>query len=202
MKNEPVLINDPYLGGGLPPFSTGLGEPGGAITQYIFTTDDQIMLYLYHVLKGHKLVVGASKDQKNKITWITEEEDPTIKPIVTDKGLQYIMAFVRGNLSNISIVSTLPRRIIVERYADIRNDLAKELYVNYDIYFPTDNTEFLASAYHLAIRVVSDVLFFLLMGIENGRILDQLTKHVEEMHQFQHEQESKGFLGLKKGGGL
>ena len=196
-------------GGGIP-ISTGLGEPSGAITQYVFNTDDQILLYVYHLLKGHRLEVERSPEGKERVIWITEEKDPTIKPLVTPRGLHFVMGFIRSNLSNISIISTLNKSLIANRYADIRDDLAKELYVNYDIYFPTfqegddytQSQERLASAYHTSLKVVSDVLFYLLVGIENGRILEQITKRVEEMHQFEHQPVQSGFLGLKRRGGL
>lgn len=179
------------------PTFVGSSESGTAVTQYIFTSDEQIISYVYHMLKGHRLEIKLSKDGREIPVWI----DKDAQPLVTKEGLQYILGFLRANLSNVSFVSDLPESLIAEKYADIRDDLAKELYVNFPLYFPTHNTMFLASSYHMVIRIISDIMSYLLLGIKKGRILEQVTKRVEEMHSFQHQgNESSSFLGLKKGG--
>ena len=179
------------------PTFVGTSESGTAVTQYIFTSDEQIISYVYHMLKGHRLEIKLSKDGQEIPIWVDKDS----QPLVTKEGLQYILGFLRANLSNVAFVSDLPESLIAEKYADIRNDMAKELYVNFPLYFPTDNTMFLASSYHMVIRIISDIMSYLLLGIKKGRILEQVTKRVEEMHSFQHQgNENSSFLGLKKGG--
>ncbi len=183
-------MNDIVTGGGMP-FDVYAPQTSGSVSQYIFNMDEDIMASLYHFLRGEMPVV-VSDGSKEVIRW-----QKLRRPLMTDEGIRFVLNVIRGQLSNVSIVSSLSEKVIIERYLNFRKWLQRALYINYDLYFPTDDTKHLIGAYHEVMRVVSDIVFYMLFAIKEGRIFKGVTTTTQEVHQYSHEEEG-GAVFFKK----
>ena len=160
-----------------------------SLTNAVFTIDEEVITKLVHFLKGQYFIEVQLDKGKQVIVWSKEEKG---KWLVTEEGLRFITNMVSSVMNNATTISHLtPVRINYE-YLKFKEDLARELYRSFTIFFPQDLSEGeLQQRFAEIVEAVPNYVKFLLMAVREGRVFNRLTTNVTETHVYSHSGEVK-----------
>ena len=178
---------DPMMGGMISEVPQPISQP--SLTNAVFTIDEEVITKLVHFLKGQYFVETENKNGEQVIIWSREDRS---KWLVTEQGLRFITNMVSSVMNNATTISHLSEKRINYEYLKFKEDLERELYRSFSIFFDKHlNEGQLQQRYSEIIETVPNYVKYLLLAVREGRVFNRLTTNVTESHVYSHNGEAK-----------